>query len=216
MVVARPIAPRNDALEAFLKHCHRKRYPSKCKVMAPGDIGDTLYYIADGSVSVSMHEDDREIVLAYLNRGDFIGEMGVFIGEKPRNVSVITREPCLLAAIAYQRLQYLLEHDLLSYSKELLYVFGRQLSQRLMQTSRKVSDLAFVDVTGRIAHTLLDLCKQPDAITHPDGMQIRITRMQIGRIVGCSREMAGRVLKELEDKKLISVKGKAIVVFGTR
>ena len=77
-------------------------------------------------------------------------------------------------------------------------------------------DEAFLDVTGRIAGTLLELCKQPDAMTHPDGMQIRITRQEIGRIVGCSREMAGRVLKDLEERGLIHVKGKTIVVFGTR
>jgi CRP/FNR family cyclic AMP-dependent transcriptional regulator len=53
-------------------------------------------------------------------------------------------------------------------------------------------------------------------MTHPDGMQIKITRQEIGRIVGCSREMAGRVLKSLEEQGLISVSGKTIVVFGTR
>jgi CRP/FNR family cyclic AMP-dependent transcriptional regulator len=53
-------------------------------------------------------------------------------------------------------------------------------------------------------------------MTHPDGMQIRITRQDLGRMVGCSREMAGRVLKALEEQEQISVKGKTIVVFGTR
>ncbi len=76
--------------------------------------------------------------------------------------------------------------------------------------------LAFLDVTGRIARTLLELCDEPDAMTHPDGMQIRITRQEIGRIVGCSREMAGRVLKNMEEQGLIHVKGKTIVVYGTR
>jgi CRP/FNR family cyclic AMP-dependent transcriptional regulator len=53
-------------------------------------------------------------------------------------------------------------------------------------------------------------------MTYPDGMQIKITRQEIGRIVNCSREMAGRVLKTLEEQALISVSGKTIVVFGTR
>jgi CRP/FNR family cyclic AMP-dependent transcriptional regulator len=53
-------------------------------------------------------------------------------------------------------------------------------------------------------------------MTHPDGMQIRVTRQELGRIAGCSREMVGRVLKDLEEKHLISVSGKTIVVFGTR
>jgi len=79
-----------------------------------------------------------------------------------------------------------------------------------------VSDLAFLDVTGRVARTLLELTKQPDAMTHPDGMQIKITRQEIGRIVGCSREMVGRVLKTLVDQGLVSVKGKTMVVYGTR
>jgi CRP/FNR family cyclic AMP-dependent transcriptional regulator len=39
---------------------------------------------------------------------------------------------------------------------------------------------------------------------------------EIGRIVGCSREMVGRVLKDLEERNLVSVKGKTMVVFGTR
>lgn len=56
---------------------------------------------------------------------------------------------------------------------------------------------------------------QPDAMTHPDGMQIKITRQEIGRIVVCSREMVGRVLKELESQGLISVSGKTMVVYGT-
>jgi CRP/FNR family cyclic AMP-dependent transcriptional regulator len=72
--------------------------------------------------------------------------------------------------------------------------------------------LAFVDVAGRIAQTLNDLTKQPDAMTHPEGMQIRITRQELGKIVGCSREMAGRVLKALRQDGLIEVAGKTIVV----
>ena len=90
------------------------------------------------------------------------------------------------------------------------------MAERLRKTTRKVGDLAFLDVTGRVAGTLLELCKQPDAMTHPDGMQIKITRQEIGRIVGCSREMVGRVLKTLEDQGLVRVKGKTMVVYGTR
>ena len=53
-------------------------------------------------------------------------------------------------------------------------------------------------------------------MTHPDGMQIKITRQEIGRLVGCSREMVGRVLKDLDERDLVSVSGKTMVVFGTR
>jgi CRP/FNR family cyclic AMP-dependent transcriptional regulator len=49
-------------------------------------------------------------------------------------------------------------------------------------------------------------------MTHPDGMQIRVTRQELGKLVGCSREMAGRVLKMLEVDGYITVAGKTIVV----
>ena len=98
----------------------------------------------------------------------------------------------------------------------MIFSLAAQLSTRLQKTSRKVVDLAFLDVTGRVAHALLELTKEPDAMTHPDGMQIKITRQEIGRIVGCSREMVGRVLKTLEQQGLVSVSGKTMVVYGTR
>ena len=51
-------------------------------------------------------------------------------------------------------------------------------------------------------------------MSHPDGTQIRISRQELSRIVGCSREMVGRVLKQLEVDGKITVSGKTIVVFG--
>ncbi len=208
----------NEALDAFLQYCHKKKYPAKATVIRPGDTGDRLYYIIEGSVSIGMldEEGNQELILAYLNKNEFIGEIGVFKATEMRKVSVKTRVPCYLAEIGYDRFRQALKRELLEYAPDILFMLGAQLSDRLLTTSRNFSDLAFMDVEGRIARTLLDLCKEPDAITHPDGMQLHITRQEIGRLVGCSREMAGRVLKELEDKKMITAHGKTIVVFGTR
>ncbi|MFK5950046.1 MAG: cAMP-activated global transcriptional regulator CRP [Methylococcales bacterium] len=216
-----PLIEKNNinqnALEHFLSLCHTRSYPSKAIIIRPGDIGDKLLFIIDGSVSVTVEDESgHELILAYLNKHDFIGEIGVFKGSETRTVTVKTRTKCHLAEISYDRLRQALKNELAEYATDILYMFGEQLSTRLLITSRKYQDLAFMDVEGRIARTLLDLCKEPDAITHPDGMQLSITRQEIGRIVGCSREMAGRVLKELNDKELISAHGKTIVVFGTR
>ena len=90
------------------------------------------------------------------------------------------------------------------------------LVDRLERANQRATDLAFLDVTGRVKSTLFHLAKGPNAITHPDGMQLRITRQEIGLIVGCSREMVGRALKSLTEADLIVVGGKNIVVLGTR
>jgi len=202
-------------VEDFLRHCQRKVYKAKSSILKQGEIGDALYLILDGSVSV-MVEDEADsghlLVVAYLNTGDFVGEMGLFDGDSPvRSAMVVAKTQCEVAEISYERF-----HQIRSQYPDILYAVARQLGVRLRQTTRKLSDLAFVDVSGRIAHTLLDLCKQPDAMTHPDGMQIKITRQELGKIVGCSREMAGRVLKNLEEDGLVAVSGKTMVVYGTR
>ena len=53
-------------------------------------------------------------------------------------------------------------------------------------------------------------------MTHPEGMQIKVSRQELSRLVGCSREMAGRVLKVLEEQGLLRATGKTIVVFNAR
>jgi CRP/FNR family cyclic AMP-dependent transcriptional regulator len=204
-------------LPPFLGFCHTKSYDKKVDFIRAGEPAESLYYLVEGSVAALIEDEDRrELTLALINQGEFIGEMGLFLPQKTRTVMVRTRTKCQVAEISYRRLEQLLERELHDHAKGILYAIGTQLSLRLRQTSRKVGDLAFLDVTGRIAGTLLELCRQPDAMTHPDGMQIRITRQDIGRMVGCSREMAGRVLKTLEEQGHISVAGKTIVVFGTR
>ncbi|MFT5550089.1 MAG: CRP/FNR family cyclic AMP-dependent transcriptional regulator [Gammaproteobacteria bacterium] len=207
------VLPRqNVALESFLGHCHVKKYAARSTIIHAGDDSETLYYIIEGSVSVVIEDEDcNEIILAYLNPGDFFGEMGLFEEETKRSAWVNTRTSCEVAEINYSQFMTLAKE-----TPEILFQLSSQLASRLRKTSRKVSNLAFMDVTGRVARTLLDLAREPDAITHPDGMQIKITRQEIAKIVGCSREMAGRVMKTLEEDGLITAHGKTIVVFGTR
>lgn len=217
MSIITPPPPKPVWLDMFLNNSHRHTHPAKKDLMKPQDPAHTLLYVTEGQLTVLLEDDDgKEIILAYLNKGDFIGEMGMFIAQPKRSVMIRTRTRCELAEITYKKLEQLLDTEMQAVSKEFLYAIGEQLSTRLLYTSRKVSHLAFLDVTGRVASTLIDLTKEPDAMTHPDGMQIRITRQEIGRIVGCSREMVGRVLKSLESEGLISVKGKTMVIFGTR
>lgn len=124
---------------------------------------------------------------------------------------IVAKTACEIAEISYTQFRKLVKED-----PEILFMLSAQVFDRLIKTSQKVRDLIFLDVSGRIARTLLELSQQPDAMTHPDGMQIKITRQDIAKIVGCSREMAGRVLKELEEDGLISAHGKTIVVIQPR
>ena len=204
-------SPKLANMDDFLSSAHKRKYPRGSTIIYAGEKSDSIYYITKGSVTVLIEDDTgREIIVAYLNEGDFFGEMAMF-GEGTRTAWVKSKTECEVAELGYQKFSELSKKD-----AGMLYELAVQLADRLQKTTQKVGDLAFLDVTGRVARTLLDLCNEPDAMTHPDGMQIKVTRQEIGRIVSCSREMVGRVLKTLEDQGLVSVKGKTMVVIGAR
>ncbi|WP_298443669.1 cAMP-activated global transcriptional regulator CRP [uncultured Ferrimonas sp.] len=205
--------PKPDpTLEWFLSHCHIHKYPAKSTLIHAGEESDTLYYIVKGSVAVLIKDEEgKEMILSYLNQGDFIGELGLFDEQPERTAWVRAKSPCEIAEISYKKFRQLIQVN-----PDILMKLSSQMANRLQSTSQKVGDLAFLDVAGRIAQTLLSLARQPDAMTHPDGMQIKITRQEIGQIVGCSRETVGRILKMLEEQNLIQAHGKTIVVYGTR
>ncbi len=163
------------AINRFLSYCRIRAVPSKTVVIHAGDLPDVLYYIISGSVEVMIEDEEgNEMVLAYLNRGQFFGEMGLFYEQPTRSAWVRTRNQCELAEMTYPRF--------------------RQIAP----------------------HAIMDLCGEPDAMTHPEGMQIKVSRQELSRLVGCSREMAGRVLKVLEEQGLLRATGKTIVVFNAR
>ena len=212
-----PLAPSGATIERFLAHAHRRRYPSRTDVFRPGDPAGTLYYVVSGSVSIITEEDDgRELVLGYFGTGEFVGEMGLFIESDVREVILRTRVQCELAEISYERLYQLFEGTLAGDATQIVYAIGAQLSRRLLDTSRKAGRLAFLDVTDRITRTLHDLAREPDAMSHPDGTQLRVSRQELARLVGCSREMAGRVLKKLQIEGKLHARGKTVVLYGTR
>ena len=202
-------------VEEFLRFCEIRDYPNRTTLLREGEQSDKLYLILDGSVSVMVEDEADEghrLVVSYLNLGDFFGEMGLFGDEdEARSAEVVTKEASKVAEISYERFM-----KIKAQFPDILFAIAAQMATRLRKTTYKLKNLAFVDVSGRIAHTLMDLSKQPDAMTHPDGMQIKITRQELGKIAGCSREMAGRVLKSLEQDGLVSVAGKTIVVYDAR
>ncbi|MFZ7241288.1 cAMP-activated global transcriptional regulator CRP [Avibacterium avium] len=204
--------PMDPTVEWFLSHCHIHKYPAKSSLIHAGEKAETLYYLIKGSVAVLVKDDEgKEMILSYLGQGDFFGEAGLFHEGQLRSAWIKTKTACEVAEISYKKFRQLIQVN-----PEVLMYLTAQLADRLQNTSKQVRNLAFLDVTGRIAQTLLNLTKMPDAMTHPEGMQIKITRQEIGQMVGCSRETVGRILKMLEEQHLISARGKTIVVYGSR
>jgi CRP/FNR family cyclic AMP-dependent transcriptional regulator len=200
------------AVQAFVAQAVKRSYPPKQVIIHAGDEPQSLYLILEGSMSVNVtDEDNREMVLAYLNPGEFFGEMCLFPEQKTRTAEVRTRTQALVAEIGYDQFRrFIREHP------EIMLTLAGQLAARLRATTQRLTDLAFLDVQGRVAHEILNLCRQPDAQPHARGTLVRISRQELARIVGCSREMAGRVLKKLTEDGTVSVQGRSIVVLGVQ
>lgn len=207
-----PPAERLDSaiLARFLAHCRRREFGAGEVIISAADIADSIYYLVEGSVEVMIEDDDaHEMILAYLNRGHFFGEMGFFDrDERTRSAWVRARsEAVSVAEMSYDAFRRLAgEHP------DLVIELTTQMALRLFGTDAKLGNLAFLDVKGRVAHTLLELCNEPDAHQTGSGWQLPVTGRQIARLVGCSREMVWRVLKTLQSEGLIFDAGEGIVV----
>lgn len=202
-------------LADFFRCCHSKHYSAKSILIYPGGESDTLLYLREGSVSVCMESDDgEELILANLSQGDFLGEVGFFTDvAEQRSVTISARTECKTEEISYQKLKLLSNTELKACYPRLLQLLSEQMAKRLLLAARKAGDMVFLDVSGRVQAALYELAAQPDAVKHEEGKQIRVTRQEISRMVGCSREMAGRVLKELQHKGIVWAHGKTMVIY---
>ncbi|MFC4251660.1 cyclic nucleotide-binding domain-containing protein [Sinimarinibacterium flocculans] len=199
----------SNAIAAFIARAHKRSLPPKHTVLHAGDRPQSIYLILEGSVSVMLEDGDgREMVLDYLNPGEFFGEICLFPEQEVRSAMVRTRGPTLVAELDYEAFRrFVAEHP------DCMFEIAGQLARRLRETGQRVANLAFLDVAGRLARTLHDLARKPDAQPHPFGKLVRISRMELARHIGCSREMAGRALKKLHDDGLVRPQGRNILIF---
>lgn len=201
-----------SVVQAFIDTAHKRSFPPKHTLIHAGDEPQSLYLILEGSVSILLEDEDgREIVLAYLGPGEFFGEMCLFPDQQLRTAIVRTRTPALLAEVGYQAFRSFAQQH-----PDIMFELAGQLATRLRDTTRRLGDLTFLDVAGRMAHALLDLVRKPGAQAHPRGVIIRTSRQELARLVGCSREMAGRVLKKLEEDGMVQSQGRSILLLGVK
>lgn len=199
-------------IEEFWNNSIVKTYSPRSAIIFEGEQSHCLYYLLDGSVTIAIEDENgKEIIIAYRHKGAFFGETELFDQSVARETWVHAKTECKVAEISYDDF-----HRIAKKHPELLSLVGEQMAESLRKTTHKIGTLAFYDVAGRVINSLLDLCAEPSAMTHPGGMQIKVSRQEISKIVGCSREKVGLVLKELEAQSLIEAHGQNIVVFGKR
>jgi CRP/FNR family cyclic AMP-dependent transcriptional regulator len=173
-------------------------------IMAAGDPTDSLYIILSGRLKVMMSDaDGKEVILTILGPGEFFGEMGL-IDDAPRSASVIAIEPCELLAITRRDFKKCLAENF-----EMSMAVMRGLVRRLREADRKIGSLALLDVYGRVARLLLDMAETVDG---QKMVTKRLPKQDIAKMIGASREMVSRVMKDLQVGGFIEMRGSTIVL----
>ena len=193
-----------DQLRMLTMVVTRKSAPRSTTIMAGGDPTDSLYIVLSGRLKVMMSDaEGKEVILSILGPGEFFGEMGL-IDDEPRSATVVTIEPCELLSIAKRDFKKSLAENF-----DMNMAVMRGLVRRLREADRKIGSLALLDVYGRVARLLLDMAE------NVNGEKIvtkRLPKQDIAKMIGASREMVSRVMKDLQLGGYIEVQGAKILL----
>jgi CRP/FNR family cyclic AMP-dependent transcriptional regulator len=185
----------------------RRSAPRGSVIMAAGDQIDSLYIVISGRLKVMMGDSDgKEVILSLIGPGEFFGEMGL-IDESPRSASVVTIEPCELLSIAKRDFRSCLQEN-----PDMAMAVMKGLVRRLREADRKIGSLALLDVYGRVARLLLDMSED---VNGQKMVTKRLPKQDIAKMIGASREMVSRVMKDLQMGGYIEMRGSSIVLRDT-
>ena len=187
----------------------------KRDLIMPNDTGKqaVVGYLEEGKGEIVLFdEDERDLLIGFVHPGDFVGEGTALIGEDmdTRIMLIKARTTCHMRYIPLP--QFL---QLAGTKWQFAALVMRQMAMRQRQLTRILARIQFYDVLNRVRGALEDLTADRDAVSHPLGWQIRITRQDIGRMVGCSRESAGRAISHLCRIGAMEARGMNMVVYRT-
>ena len=174
----------------------KRRFKRGEALVEQGQKSNALFILLTGRARVMTSDSrGREVILATLAQGDYLGEMSI-IDNEPHSATVraeVQTDVLMLGRSEFARC--------LTENASMSLVVMRGLVKRLRHADRKIESLALLDVYGRVAHALLDF-----AVADAQGQLLikeKISRQDLAKMVGASREMVSRVMKDLEERGFI-------------
>ena len=191
-------------LSQLLSCVQHRSYPRHAFILRSGEETDALYIILSGRVKVLIpDEEGHEVILSMLGPHEYFGEMGL-LDDQTRSASVETLEPCEMLRLSKAGFTNILKDNY-----ELAMLIISNLVRRLRDADRKIESLALIDVYGRVARLLLDMAENVEGKWVVERAP---PKQEIARMIGASREMVSRVVKDLQIKGLIRAEKRRIYV----
>jgi CRP/FNR family transcriptional regulator, cyclic AMP receptor protein len=174
----------------------KRRFKRGELIVEQGKKSNALFIILTGRARVlTTDARGREVILANLAPGDYIGEMSL-IDNEPHSATVrseVQTDVLMLGRVEFARC--------LPENTSMAYAVMKGLVQRLRHADRKIESLALMDVYGRVARALIEAAE-----TDAQGQAVirnKVSRQDLAKMVGASREMVSRVMKDLEERGYI-------------
>lgn len=196
------LAPDNNRV--LEQHCVTRTYPKNTILINEGEEGDSLYVIHSGKAKVFVSDEDgKEVILNMLGPGEYFGELAL-LDKAPRSASVMTTAPSKVSIISRGDFKRCLADN-----PDIAFNLIQALSERIRGLTETVKTLALKDVYGRVVRTLGDLAVEKDGIAV---IEQKLTHQDIANMVGASREMVSRILKDLTTGHYITVQQHQITI----
>ena len=185
-------------------HARPRTYPSGAIVVNEGDEAGGMFIVESGALKVFVTEENgKEVTLSLLGPEDYFGELALLDGA-PRSASVMTIERSTLVQISRSDFLAVLDANPTS-----MQIIVRNLVGRIRELTDNVRALALIDVFGRISRIF-------DSMSEPEGehriIRQRLTQQDLANLVGASREMVNRILRELVAGEYIEIHNQHILI----
>jgi len=183
-------------LESLARNVVKRRYKRGESIVVQGSKSIALYVLIAGRASVvAVDGQGKEVILASLQPGDYLGEMSLIDGA-PHSANVMADRQTDVLVLARAELIACMKVE-----TAVGFNLMKGLVQRLRQANQKIESLALMDVYGRVARVLLDMAQQESDSSLV--IKEKISKQTIAKMVGASREMVTRVMRDLEQKRSI-------------
>lgn len=193
---------------ALAGYIRRRRYRRGEVIFQKDDPGHALFIVEEGAVRIYLPGlQGADLTLALLGRGHFFGDLSLLDGA-PRSASAAAAEDATLLVLDRSDFVQLIA----SRPRATLAVLA-VVARRLRETDEMASDLAFMNVSGRLAKKLLELAAAHGA-QRPDGvlLDVRLTQEEIANMIGVTRESVNRNLARLRRAGLIQREGRRLLI----
>jgi CRP/FNR family cyclic AMP-dependent transcriptional regulator len=200
-----PFSPLEEAtLRAIAETGIVRTFPKNAVLIHEGDAGDALYIVLQGRVKVyASNAQGREFAIAFHGPGEYVGEMTLDGGV--RSASVVTIDPTVCAIVHREQFrEFILKNP--DFALHLI----EKLINRVRATTEDVKSLALTDVYGRLVRLLNTL-----AVAKEDGTSVvpeKLTQQAIAERVGASRDMIGKLFKDLVAGGYLAIEDRTITI----